>query len=329
MLLQTYRHLKPVSAVAWSPDGLLLASASQDFMDEYGNVLLWQLGREEPVYTYQGHGGQLHALAWSPDSRAIASAGQDGTVQVWRVPRDGAVPAHSFSLLVSRPAPTWVDVTWSPDGRYLAACTNRTMYCWQPESGKLRQIYRANRDEAFWWYECQGVINALVWSPDGTRLAGSVGLEGKIQIWEAPHEGQVPTSPHAITFAQGEEVVMRMAWSPDGHYLASVTTDADMQVWDTFHQQLVFTYDAVTGKQFWQVDISAAVAWSPNGTRIASAGSDSLVQAWDAFSGEHVGVYEGHFDAITGISWSPDGRRIASASKDGTVRVWEAVEPEH
>ena len=81
-------HAGYVSAVAWSPDGKRIASASAD-----GTVQVWDAFTGDHAYVYRGHadfalghithGEGVNSVAWSMDGRHIASAGTDGTVQVW------------------------------------------------------------------------------------------------------------------------------------------------------------------------------------------------------------------------------------------------------
>jgi WD40 repeat protein len=71
-------HTGWVRAVAFSPDGLLLASASGD-----GTVRLWNPSTGQEVQKLEGHTGWVSAVAFSPDGLLLASASDDGTVRLW------------------------------------------------------------------------------------------------------------------------------------------------------------------------------------------------------------------------------------------------------
>ena len=77
-------HTSGVNAVAWSPNGKHIASASFD-----GTVQVWDATTGRNVYTYTGQDSNavdnlVNAVAWSPDGKLIASGGEDQKVQVWQ-----------------------------------------------------------------------------------------------------------------------------------------------------------------------------------------------------------------------------------------------------
>jgi WD40 repeat protein len=67
-----------VSAVAFSPDGETLASASYS-----GAIRLWEVATGRERYRSPGHRGAVWSLTYSADGRWLASASSDTTVLLW------------------------------------------------------------------------------------------------------------------------------------------------------------------------------------------------------------------------------------------------------
>jgi len=108
-----------------------------------------------------------------------------------------------------------------------------------------------------------------------------------------------------------------VAWSLDGKYIASGSSDGTVQMWNANSGQRMFTVK----KSIRPIN---SLTWSPDSLRIASAGADKLVHVWDANNGNEFFIYRGHSRNVKSVAWSPDGRSIASAGEENAVHIRDA-----
>jgi WD40 repeat protein len=283
-------HSRAIKAVAWSPDGRRVATASMD-----GTVGVWDAGSGKSVTTPLKHRGGVLAVAWSPDGRRLATASNE-TVQVW-----DAVSGRAATLPLKHRGEVKA-VVWSPDGtRVATASVDGTARVWDAVSGQAVAPPLAHQDE----------IKAVAWSPDGTRLA-TASNDQTARVWDA-------VSGEAMLVHQDE--VRAVAWSPDGKLLATASADETARVWDAVSGEAVTPALAHRG-------VILAVAWSPDGTCVATASVDGTARVWNAVSGQPVTPSLVHQGWIRAVAWSPDGRQVATASDDRTAGVWDAVSGE-
>jgi WD40 repeat protein len=333
-------HVAPVRAVAFSPQGRMLVSASED-----GTVRRWDPITGNPVgQPLAGHVGPVYGAAFSPDGGVIVSVGEDRTVRRW----DASTGAPIGAPLTGHTG-TISAIAVSPDGRTIAtASDDYTVRFWGAATGQPIGVPLAGHT---------GPVYGLAFSPD-SRMLVSVGADRTVRRWQvatgqpigAPSSGHLGTvyavafSPNGrmLATASADGTVRRwnpatgqpigaaltghtgavngLAYSPDGRTLATASADDTVRRWDTATGQPVGTpLTARAGTVY-------AVAFSPDGRTLATANADDTVRRWDVATGQPIGApLSGHTGTVYATVFSPDGRMLASVSADHTVRRWDVA----
>ncbi len=167
-----------------------------------------------------------------------------------------------------------------------------------------------------------GTVNAVSWSPDGTRIA-SAGDDERVLLWDTDTGKTHYTldcyydcsddKGHEDEY--GDVDVLDVAWSPDGTRIASADFVARVIIWNAANGREVLTYDrhwpGTPDNPVW------SLSWSPDSKLIASLGTD--MQIWDAATGEL--LLRGGEGSGWGIAWSPDGSKLACCGPEHTIAV--------
>ena len=135
-----------------------------------------------------------------------------------------------------------------------------------------------------------------------------------MRLWDADTGQPIGAAAH-----RPHRRVNSVAFSPDGHRLASGSDDGTVRLWDADTGQP--SAHPLTG----HTGAVKVVAFSPDGHRLASASDDETVRLWDADTGQPIGApLTGHTGAVNSVAFSPDGHRLACVGADCTVRLWDA-----
>lgn len=286
--------LAPVTALAFSPDGNLLA------MGYYGQVTIWDLQNVRPVKVLTNVLGAVNDLAFSPDGKKLVVAGGQpsakGELRIFQVgdwKQLGAFREH-YDVVFS--------VSFSPDGKRLAAASfDHTVSLWDMENYKHLKSYNAHSD----------FVYAVAFRPDGKVIA-SASKDRSVRLTD------IETGKALFTMGGVEQDIMAVAFSKDGKKVISSGFETALYWWN-----------AETGEQIKkQPGHGVAVhelALSKDGSWLVSASADRTVKIWD---GKAPGAAVKSITVgspVYAVAISPDKKWLASGSFDGQVRLWDTA----
>ncbi|MBM3677795.1 MAG: WD40 repeat domain-containing protein, partial [Actinobacteria bacterium] len=264
-----------VVGLGWSPSGATVAAASIG-----GPILLASAERGETVADLSGHGLGTTSIAWRPGAGELASGGQDGCVRLW---------GESGELLWEvELGSAWVEaLSWTTDGKRLAIAAGRKVCVLDP-AGREQHVST----------EHPSTVLDLGWRPGARDLELGAATYGGVRMWR-PARGETRT----LTWKGS---VLRVAWSPDGAWLATGDQDATVHLWRIERGEDMM----MSGFETKVVELT----WDATSRYLATGGGDS-VAVWDCSgkgpAGRTPAMLLPEAGKVTTLAFAPEDTRLA------------------
>jgi len=323
-------HSQPIESVVFSPDGRLVATASDDLTARIVDVASGRI-----LHTLAGHEFAVTGVRFSADSRSALTFSGDGTARVWDV-ATGRVRAAISGQAEIR------DAAFSPNGKLVAtagsdwtvllsdAATGAAVHSLAGHGGEVwsvafsadgARVLTASADgTARVWDTATGAQLAVLANPSGPVRSAAFNRTGSrivtaddagfVRIWEA-------AGPRLLRTVQtGLGSLANADLSPDGRRVAAAGSDGDAGIWSVADgRRIAFLPEAL--------EVGDA-EFSADSKHIVTASSDQTARVWSTATGRRQLVLAGHTAQLDSSAFSHDGRLVLTAARDATARIWSA-----
>lgn len=237
---------EPITAIAFSRDGQLLATASS-----YKTVKLWHIPSQTEIVTLQETKSTPNAIAFSPENKIIAIASSDKTIKLWQIETQQIISTFNGHKLAIN------SLAFSPDGQTLAsASSDKTIKLWN----------LATQTEITALTGHKSAINALAFSPDGETLA-SGSSDKTIKFWNVTSQEETNKIDGIGTGIQ------HLTYNSDGTILTILDNDRVIRLHSLADKTEILTISSPS----WQ---KMPIAISPLGVMVAGTDRETVVKLW-------------------------------------------------
>jgi WD40 repeat protein len=304
-------HPGKIKALAFSPNGRILASGSEDRV-----VRLWDAQTGSLVRALAGHAKGVEVVAFTPDGKLLVSSSADQTMKIWdvdtgRLARSIQVTTQGIHGLSS--------IAFSPDGQRMVSALGATVGLWDVSDWSLLRTFTTGESHTSgdMTYCCGSTAEAVRFDARG-QLIISAHEDGTIKVWNPKPTHPLPLpGDELVRVLQTSERNESFAFSPDERLLvANDGSESPPRIWDWS-----------TGKPLRSLGEEATyvhgLVFSPDNRFIATSDIGGQINLWSAASGKLVREFDGGYSSDDALAFSPDGTRLASGGENQNIIMWD------
>jgi WD40 repeat protein len=331
----SHPHSGIVTSIAFSPDGHLFASGSDD-----ATIKLWDVASGRKLRTLSRQSAAVNSIAFWPNGKMLAAGGDDKMIRIWNV-----ASGQLLRTMVATSIGPVSSIAISPDGNTLASASSQE----EKVGDALVELWDVNTGRALAKYTCVRSYGLRVaFSPngktlavgnvttlfrdDGTRdrdplFAHTMGLFG-VKLWDLSSKRVIrtldgPTVPFK-GFKASSFTINTIAFSPDGRLLAAgageTLTVGRVVLWRVADGSEVVTLKTNA------TDVNA-LAFSGDGKLLATANDNNTADLWYTETGKKKCELNeaSDIDSAYSVAFSPDKLRMA-VGFGGTIKFWQLAD---
>lgn len=300
VLGEKLRHWDVFRTLAYSPDGSVLVSGSDDGLihlhDPETGAVRGNLTDQpdEARRVRRRVSGAYFDLDFSPDGRALIAAGGNRSIRRWQTSdwtEVDSLTGHQEGVFAAR---------FATGSEIASASDDQTLRIWDPGTGETSDTISLPG----------GYFSALAASPEGGLLAAGL-WDQTIRIYDRAERRL------ERTLRGHDSRPLSLAFSPDGSRLASGDANGTIRLWDTEAWVELASVNDHKGPVL-------RLAFSPDGTALATAGADGTLRLFEVASSGPITplrVFDEHEGPVLSLAFHPAGTHLASGGVDAVVRV--------
>ncbi len=317
-------HTSPVNSMAYSQVHNMLASCA-DGMDPGGGTGA-KGGDNEKVYLWSDAGEKVRVLAgatdplisveWAPDGNYLVANSEDD-VYVWST--------ADWTLMNSTGAYTGLKdcISISPDSGSVAVARGSWQFSVIDISDPATAMTRVDRDAQ------GGFSQSTAYSPSGDRLA--IGLNnGIIRIFDTADLSVVSQQLNAESLEGNGHVstaaVRKLAWSPDGEFIATGGDDGRVFIWNSTTGAIVKGWNGTVGYDpllaHMEVDAIGGIVWTSGSIMIGTSNGTFYEIDPAGYLIDDI-FYNRYENQVTALEIGPSLGYVFAGSQDTTVRLFD------